>query len=116
MTALNSLADGLDALDDFVKSRMRQAVADLRVRQDQIDAALDRPGELTSPAQPIVMSAGGEGVRRDGDAVPLNDEERDDVDAATVLGRAAAAESAAEQVRQSRGDADDGPPATWLVT
>src|SRR4051794_14114796 len=37
------LATGLDALDDFVRLRLRQAVAELRTRQDQIDAALARP-------------------------------------------------------------------------
>jgi len=103
VNALPRLVAGLDALDDFVRLRLRQAVAELRERQDQIDATLARPD--ASPERPIVAPP----RAPDGDPIgPLNEEESERsypvVDA--------------EQGRRYRADADEedeGPPQTWLV-
>ena len=102
MNALPRLVAGLDALDDFVRMRLRQAVAELRERQDQIDATLAQPD--ASPERPTTAPP----RAPDGDAIgPLNEEESERSHPVVD----------AEQGRRYRADddEDEGPPQTWLV-
>ena len=108
MTTLQQLAAGLDAIDDYVRSRLRQAVAELRTRQDQIDESLDRPGDLSVEDRQTRPT----GPRRDVEEfAPLNDEETEEHYAAMDVGVAAPTARSSP----SRAEDDEGPPNTWLV-
>ena len=106
MTTLAQLVTGLDALDDFVRLRLRQAVAELRTRQDQIDATLSRPDATPErTTAPSVRQAADDSIG------PLNEEESE----APYPVITAAPGSGTRDPATRDGDGDEGPPRTWLV-
>ena len=106
MTTLAQLVTGLDALDDFVRLRLRQAVAELRTRQDQIDATLAGPDAAPEHATAPPVRPGA-----DDSIGPLNEEESE----APYPVITATPGSGPRGPADRDSDRDEGPPQTWLV-
>ena len=106
MTTLAQLVTGLDALDDFVRLRLRQAVAELRDRQDQIDATLARPD-----ASPERRDRSRRARRR----TPTTRSARSTRRRAKRPTRSCDARERPARSAPTADSEDEGPPQTWLV-